>query len=117
MKNDYKKYDIVIVNFGKEGIGSEQKNIRPALIVQNEDGNYFSNCTIVVPITGVIKSLYIPTHALIKRDEENGLKKDSMLLGEQIRAISEQRIIKKIGVITKKEVLKNIDIAVKANFI
>lgn len=116
MKNDYKKYDVVMVDFGTEGIGSEQKNIRPALIVQNNKGNYFSSCTIVIPITSMEKSLHIPTHALIKRDSENGLKNDSMLLGEQIRVISEQRILKKIGAITKQTVIDDIDRARRANF-
>ena len=64
----------------------------------------------------VIKGLDIPTHALIKKTEENGLKVDSMLLGEQMRVISEKRIIKKVGKITDKNVLKEIRRVYEANF-
>lgn len=116
MKNNYKKYDVVIVNFGKDSLGSEQKCIRPALIVQNDKGNFFSSCTIVLPISSNKRGLHMPTHILIKRDERNGLKVDSMLLGEQIRTVSEQRIIGKLGRIENQETLKEINKALFANF-
>lgn len=116
MQNNYKKYDIVMVNFGANTIGSEQGYTRPALIIQNDQGNSFSSCTIVMPLTHVIKSLHIPTHTLIKRTKENGLKVDSMLLGEQMRVISEKRIIQKLGKITDKELLKAIRRVYEANF-
>lgn len=116
MKNNYKKYDIVMVDFGENSVGSEQKLIRPALIIQNDKGNYFSSCTIVLPISSSIKSLYLPTHVTIKKNERNGLKMDSVLVCEQIRAISEQRIVKKIGSITKQEFIQEVKPALFANF-
>lgn len=116
MKKDYKRFDIVMVNFGTNTIGSEQGYTRPALIIQNNQGNSFSTCTIVIPFTHVIKNLHIPTHALIKKSKENGLKVDSMLLGEQMRVISEKRIIGKIGRITDNESIKEIRRVYQANF-
>jgi len=116
MQNDYKRFDVVMVDFGTNTIGSEQGYTRPALIVQNNRGNSFSSCTIVIPFTHVIKGLHIPTHTLIKKDKWNGLKVDSMLLGEQIRVISEQRIIEKVGRITDKNSLKEIRRVYEANF-
>ena len=56
------------------------------------------------------------THALIKKTEENGLKVDSMLLGEQMRVISEKRIIEKVGKITDCNSLKEIRRVYEANF-
>lgn len=103
MKRDYKRFDVVMVDFGENIIGSEQGYTRPALIIQNNQGNSFSSCTIVIPFTHIVKGLHIPTHALIKKNKENGLKTDSVLLGEQIRVISEERIIKKIGSITNEK--------------
>lgn len=116
MKNSYKKYDIVMVNFGENSIGSEQKHIRPALIVQNNKGNYFSSCTIVIPISSALKGLHIPEHVIIKRNERNGLKVNSVLFCEQLRAISEQRIIRKIGNITEEQFLQEVKPALYANF-
>lgn len=116
MQNDYKKYDVVMVNFGTDIVGSEQGYTRPALIIQNNRGNSFSSCTIVMPFTHVLKGLHIPTHTLIKRDKGNGLKVDSVLLGEQIRVISEKRIIEKVGEITDEFSLKEIRRVYQANF-
>lgn len=116
MQNDYKRYDIVMVDFGVNTIGSEQGYTRPALIVQNNQGNSFSSCTIVIPFSHVIKGLHIPTHTIIKKGVEKGLKVDSVLLGEQIRAISKQRIIKKIGTITDENEKKEIRRVYNANF-
>ena len=116
MQNDYKKFDIVMVNFGANIVGSEQGYTRPALIVQNNQGNSFSSCTIVIPFSHVIKGLHIPTHTVIKKGVEKGLKADSILLGEQIRVISEHRIIEKIGTITDEMERKKIQRAYLANF-
>lgn len=96
---DIRRYDIVQVDLGKN-IGSEQGGIRPVLIVQNDCGNRFSTTTIVMPLSSKIKSLDQPTHTLIKKSVDTGLKTDSILLGEQMRVISNQRIIRKIGTVT-----------------
>lgn len=109
------KNDIIRIDLSGS-VGSEQGKIRYAVVIQNNQGNRYSSCTIVIPFTHVIKGLHIPTHALIKNDEENGLKVDSMLLGEQIRVISEQRIIEKVGKITDECALKEIQRVYLANF-
>lgn len=96
----YNKYDVVIVDFGEAKFASEQGGLRPAVIIQNQIGNTYSSSTIVLPFTTKIKHLNQSTHSLFLSNAENGLSKDSMLLGECIRQISEQRILKKIGSIT-----------------
>lgn len=97
-------------------IGSEQGKKRLAVVVQNNMGNIYSKTTIIIPLTHIIKGLHLPTHALVKKDKENGLAIDSMLLGEQIRVVSEQRIIRKIGKITNKNDLNSIRRVYFANF-
>lgn len=109
------KNDVVKINLSGS-IGSEQGKIRYAVVIQNNDGNTHSTTTIVIPFTHVIKGLHIPTHALIKKNKENGLKVDSVLLGEQVRVISEKRIIEKVGKITDKKSLKEIRRVYEANF-
>lgn len=98
---DIRRYDIVQADLGQV-IGSEQGGIRPVLIIQNDVGNIHSCTTIVMPLSTKLKSLKQPTHTLIKRSTDTGLKTDSILLGEQMRVISSQRIIKKIGTVTDK---------------
>ena len=99
MEGGYKKFDVVLVDFGEE-IAGEQGGIRPAVIVQNNIGNRYSISTVVMPFTSQPKSLKQSTHSLFPANEKYGFTKDSYLLGEGIRQISEQRIIKKMGTIT-----------------
>lgn len=112
---DIRRYDIVQADLGTV-IGSEQGGIRPVLIVQNDVGNICSCTTIVMPLTSKIKSLSQPTHTLIRSNANTGLRTDSMLLGEQMRAISSQRIIKKIGSVTDKNEQREIRRVYEANF-
>lgn len=51
MKNGYKTFDVVLVNFGKVEFAGEQGGIRPAVIIQNTAGNIYSSTTIVIPTT------------------------------------------------------------------
>lgn len=96
---EVKRYDIVKADlFGT--VGSEQGGIRPVLVIQNDIGNLHSPTTIVIPLSTKVKNPNQPTHTLIKKSDDTRLKMDSVLLGEQIRVISNERIKKKIGVVT-----------------
>lgn len=116
MKGNYKRFDIVLVDFGKVQFAGEQGGKRPAIILQNDVGNYFSGTTLVVPLTSKIKHLDQPTHLLLKKDVEKGLKVNSVVLGECLRQISEERIIKKLGYISSIEDKRNIKRVYYANF-
>ena len=82
---DIRKYDIVQADLGNITIGSEQGGKRPVLVVQNDRGNFFSTTTIVIPLSSKIKSLHQPTHTLIHKSNDTGLKTDSVLLGNNIK--------------------------------
>lgn len=113
---DIKRYDIVQADLSGS-IGSEQGGIRPVLIIQNDVGNTCSPTTIVMPMsTKVYKNPNQPTHTLIKKSANTGLKTDSMLLGEQIRVISNRRILRKIGAVTDEKEKKEIRRVYNANF-
>lgn len=116
MKGKFKRYDVVLIDFKKNTIGSEQGGIRPAIIIQNDKGNTFSNTTIVMPCTSQIKHLHQPTHALLKRNKENGLPFNSMILAECLRQVSEERIIKKLGNVADKIMQDKIKEIYIANF-
>lgn len=112
---DIRKYDIVKADL-QGTVGSEQGGIRPVVVIQNDQGNKFSSTTIILPLTSKIKNLSQSTHALIQSSDETGLREDSMLLGEQMRVISSQRIICKIGTVTDKEEREAIKRVYLANF-
>ena len=113
---DVKRYDIVQADLSGT-VGSEQGGIRPVLIIQNDIGNLHSTTTIVMPFsTKVFKNPNQPTHTLIKKSADTGLKMDSILLGEQMRVISNERIKKKIGMVTDLNEQNEIRRVYAANF-
>lgn len=112
---DIRRYDILQVDLGQV-VGSEQGGIRPVIVLQNNVGNQFSNTTIIAPFSSKLKSLRQPTHTIIHKSTDTGLKTDSILLGEQMRVISNQRIIKKIGTVTDENEQKEIRRVYEANF-
>lgn len=99
---EVRRFDIVQADLAG-AVGSEQGGIRPVVVIQNDVGNLYSQTTIVIPFsTKISKNPSQPTHTLIRKSADTGLKMDSILLAEQIRVISNKRIKKKIGTITDK---------------
>ena len=85
--------EIWLVNFNPAQ-GSEQKGIRPALVIQNDVGNEVSPVTIVAAISSLIKAY--PINVEIK-PSESGLERDSVVKLNQIRTIDKKRLIRKLG--------------------
>jgi mRNA interferase MazF len=110
MRISIKKGDILLINF-EPVRGSEQGRVRPALVVQNDVLNRFSPITIVTPITSRIYSKEYPTNVEITKFE-SGIKLDSTILTNQIRAVNKSRIIKKIGSLNHSS-MKKVDLAIK----
>lgn len=96
MTDQLKQFDIIYVNLDKK-IGSEQSGIRPALVIQNDLGNLHCPTILILPLTTQLKKINQPTHVVVEKSEENGLKTDSMILAEALTSISKERIIKRIG--------------------
>ena len=109
-------FDIVIVDFGDVIFAGEQGGVRPAVVIQNAYGNIYSGTTIVIPFTSKIKHIQQPTHSFFYKDFNKGLTHDSMLLGECVRQISKERIIKKLGTITKLQEKRKVKAVYDANF-
>ena len=101
--DELKMFDIIYVDFSDNKIGSEQSGIHPYIIIQNNIGNKHCPTVLGMSLTSVLKKEYMPTHCIIYKTTENGLKHDSMLLGETLTQISKERIINKIGSITDEK--------------
>ena len=101
--DELKMFDVIYVDFLDNKIGSEQSGIHPYIIIQNNVGNKHCPTVLGMSLTSVLKKEYMPTHCIIHKTTENGLKHDSMLLGETLTQISKERIINKIGSITDEK--------------
>lgn len=95
-------YDLAI----DDAIGSEQQGFRPALILQNNQGNKHSKTVIVAMLTSQEKSEQ-PTHVEL---EGFGLDKPSTVLLEQIRTVDKRRFGAYIGKVNQVK-MAEIDMA------
>jgi mRNA interferase MazF len=99
-----------MVNFNP-GRGSEQRGLRPALVVQNDVGNQYAATTIVAAITSTIR-IYPVTVPL--KQGEGGLKKPSIVNLTQILTVEKSRLRRRVGVITP-ELINRVDGAIRVS--
>jgi mRNA interferase MazF len=99
-----------MVNFNP-GRGTEQKGIRPSLILQNDTGNQYSSTTIVAAITSTLKK-YPVTVILDKKVV--GLESKSMVNLSQILTIDKGRLIQRMGIIGGDK-MREVDEAIKVS--
>jgi mRNA interferase MazF len=93
-RKQIKRGDIYFANLNPT-IGSEQGDMRPVLVVQNNAGNTHSPTIVVVPITRNKNKNALPTHVVLP--QSSGLESDSLALVEQIRTIDRSRMYAYIG--------------------
>lgn len=89
-------------------VGSEQGGIRPVLILQNDKGNLHSRTTIIAAITSELDKAYLPTHVIFQSD---CMKKESIVLLEQIRTIDKSRLGRFVGTMDGRT-MKRVDKAI-----
>src|SRR5277367_1004626 len=91
--------EIYFANLDPSG-GSEQGGSRPVVIVSRDALNHNAPIVIVAPLTSREnrRRLY-PTHVEL-HPADTGLKKDSVVLCEQVRAISKNRLTKRVGAVS-----------------
>ena len=83
------QYDIYLADLNPT-IGREQKGTRPVLIISNEYENILDILTII-PITSLKNGRKVYPNELFLEHE---LEKPSILLCQQIRTISKERLVK-----------------------
>lgn len=82
-------------------LGSDQAGRRPVVILSGNLMNKFLQIVITAPLTSKIKNYQ--GNPILKPSPLNGLKSESELMVFHIRSISKDRLIEKIGEITKEE--------------
>ena len=81
--------------------GSEQAGYRPVVIVSGNLMNTYLNTVICCPLTTKIKNY--KGNVVVHASAGNKLKHASEILTAHIRSMSKERLVKKIGHISKKE--------------
>ncbi len=84
--------------------GSEQGNIRPIVIISGNTMNDNFPVVIACPLSSSIKNFEGCT--VLQKTKQNGLSVDSEIITFQVRTISKNRLIKKLGSITQEQLDK-----------
>ncbi len=81
--------------------GSEQQGYRPVVIISGDMLNKYLDVVITCPLTTKIYDY--KGNVILDPDDQNGLKEKSEIMIFHIRSISKNRLVKKIGTISKEE--------------
>ncbi len=92
---EYKRGSVWLANLDPV-IGLEQGKTRPIVIIQNDVANEYSPVVIVAAISTALGAKEYPTEVWVNAPE-GGLKRDSVILLNQIRTIDKRRLIERWG--------------------
>lgn len=92
------QYDVFLISLDPT-IGHEIKKTRPCLVISPNEMNHTIRTVIIAPMT--IKSRAYPTRVPVQFEGKTG-----WIVLDQIRAVDNLRLIKKLGSITKKEMIQ-----------
>lgn len=107
----FQRGDIFFTRFDN-AIGSEQSGNRPAVVLQNDVGNFYSPTLIVATLTSKAAKKYTqPTHCLLVNEF---LSVPSIVQAEQIFTVDKSRVLKFLGHLTPEE-MDRVDDAVRAS--
>jgi len=98
---DYKKGDIVLVNFNPQKRAQEVGKTRPAIIVSDSDLNQVLDLVTVIALTSNLIDNALPLRVRIQQREN--LKQDSDAMVEQLRSVSKTRIGEKLSELKDEE--------------
>jgi Growth inhibitor len=111
-----KQFEIWIADLNPR-MGTEAGKIRPVIVVQTDLLNEEHPSTIVCPITTNVKAdtEILRVHL---RKSKFGLKEDCDIMVDQVRAIDNKRLVKKIGIVdsnTADQLRENLKIILDLN--
>ncbi|MBI2327890.1 type II toxin-antitoxin system PemK/MazF family toxin [Candidatus Curtissbacteria bacterium] len=101
---DYPKRGQIYIADLDPGFGREIHKKRPVLIISDNAFNQTATHAIIIPSSSVIPSTL--SSEIIPIGRPRGFEKESVLLPLFIRSIDQDRLIKKIGKISKQKLLE-----------
>ena len=96
-----KQYEIWMADLNPR-LGTEAGKVRPVVIVQTNLINTAHPSTIICPITTQVQPQSNILRVHLSPNKTNGLEKKSDIMVDQVRAIDNKRLIKKLGAIDSK---------------
>lgn len=111
-----KKFNIYTADLNP-AYGAEPGKIRPVIVVQTDLINGRHGSTLICPLTTQIKRESVILRVFLRK-EFSGTNEDSDIIIDQIRAIDNKRLKKKIGELKNRllqeKIIKNIKILIES---
>jgi mRNA interferase MazF len=101
---NYKRGDIVLVNFNPQKKPEEVAKVRPAIIISDSELNLVLDLVSVVAMSTNLIDNAEPLRIRVKKRDR--LEKDSDAMIEQLRSVSKRRIGEKIATLSQEEMSK-----------
>lgn len=99
LSSDYPKRGQLYVANLDPGFGREVHKIRPVLIISNNSLNKIADHVIIIPASSIVP--YILSDEMVSLGKPESFDQESVLLPLYIRSIDKERLIKKLGRISK----------------
>ena len=93
---ELKQYEVVLVNLDPTQ-GCEMKKTRPCVVISPNEMNRYLQTIIIAPLTTQSRDYPTRVEVLVQG-------KNAWMVLDQIRTIDRNRVIKKLGLISKEEV-------------
>ena len=104
LPNSYPKRGEVYIANLDPGFGKEIHKKRPVLVISANILNQQAFSVVIIPFSSIVPQLLTPD--MVKVPQLEGLEKNSVILVDKIRAIDKERLVKKIGTISKEKLLE-----------
>lgn len=108
MNNKFYRGEVYYANLGEvkeKEKDSEQRGIRPVMIIQNDIGNKYSPTVIVAAISSKTFKKKLPTQVLLDSDYI-GLNQESFIMLEQVRTLDKSKLLGYIGKVSNDDMDK-----------
>lgn len=103
MAQTIKRGDIWVVDL-EPGFGREIHKRRPGVVVSSDDFHKNSPHVVVVPGSSIVPNILTQDIVLLGRVK--GLQRETALLPILIRSIDKERLVRKVGTISKEKLLE-----------
>lgn len=85
--------------------GSEQSGTRPVIIVSRDSLNESINIVVAVPCSTHRPARHVYANQALIHAPDGGLSRDSVALGEQVRVLSKDRLLRRRGSLSNAAML------------
>ena len=97
------KYHIYVANLNPQSYKEEPGKERPVVVIQSDLLNKYHSSTVVCPLTTQVIDKPLPIRVQIRKSTLNRLSEHSAILVDQIRSVSNQRLVRHLGELTAQE--------------